>query len=1442
MQNWLPATQLRLDGNSDRDFNDIVFQIRGATGEAMSVEEATTKDWRQTDWGQQLLDAVKAEPNESDVATEKANRENNERRRIELQLPDTVWHTLQRAENLSSYDPEALAATQQWVIKVKSTQSLQELTNIFDAKNLGSTGYIPNTYVIEFPQQLTPQNIQQQLRQLENIELAYPFVDYQQKSRSLPNDALFSDQWHLQNQGQTGGTPGEDVNVLSAWSLGLTGKQVVIGIVDDGLQHSHPDLQPNYRADLSRDFNETIGGFGTYDLDPQPSNAWESHGTSVAGVAAAKGNNHIGVTGAAPNSFLAGLRLTADASTDLMEADALSYLNNSIHIYNNSWGPTDDGRTKKAPNPLAAMALHIGATQGRNGLGNIYVWSGGNGRESRDNVNYDGYANSRYTIAVAAIDSNGKQSFYSEPGAALLVSAYSNGNSSGITTTDLLGSDGSSPGDYTNNFGGTSSAAPLVSGVVALMLEANPTLTWRDVQKILLDTAKQNDPSDSDWKMNGAGRLVNHKYGFGAVDAGAAVNLAKSWQSLGTEIAVSSGALDIHSTIPDNNGTSRVSVVDIDEEITVETVEVIFDAQHALRGDLDVRLISPDGTVSVLAERHNDTGDHYDSWVFTSTRHWGESSKGEWKLQVTDRRTGTTGIWNSWQLNLYGTKPTVSLEATIPDAVEGGDSGEFTVTRTGNTKNPLTIHYDFGNAIHWSEPAAINGKDFEFLPGTVTIPAGSSSVKIPILTIDDKEIEWTDTVTLKLAKSDRYEVSSANSSTVKIWDNEKSRIQVYAEAFPAKPDAAHQSNYASEAGNTGTFLFRRLGDVREELNVNYSMTGTATSGVDYVELPGVIQFAPGQRDVNLSFTPLDDDAIEGEETAIFTVDPNSNYDILPGWGSRSTVIWDNDNKTTVNIFASKPNASEYGDIGQFTITRTGDTSQPLTVNYWEREWWLRSAPGEDYEHIPGTTMVDKHLDGTIVIPAGSSSVNIDIVPVDDNIVEPTERARLFLRESQEYTIGKNEEASVNILDNDSPKVQWQQQIGTSGYDYSQAVTIDRLGNAYIAGRTSSNIAGTHATSYDAWLSKYSSDGTQIWKQQLGTSGYDAAKSIVVDGAGNTYVAGWTDGSFDGSPASRDAWLAKYDVNGNLIWQKQLGSSSTANSKGYDISNGSIALGSDGSLFLTGLTYGDLAGSNQGDADAWVAKYDPNGTQQWVKQLGTSGWDEAKGIAVDSQGDLYIAGQTKGALGGNHQGDADAWVTKYDSQGNLLWKQQLGTQAEDSSQGVAIDENDRIYITGHTRSKIGDPFTGNPYELGDHRIQWAAIHGDRSALGGTYYGNADAWVAQYDRDGNLQWKRQLGTSQYDSASAVDTDRFGNVYLTGRTRGKLGTTHTGGDDIWVAKYNVNGALQWIQQLGTTGEDVSNDIAVGSAGLYITGSTSGSLSGTNKGGDDAWLLKLA
>jgi subtilisin family serine protease len=359
--------------------------------------------------------------------------------------------------------------------------------------------------------------------------------------------------------------------------------------------------------------------------------------------------------GAAFRAGLSGIRLIAAPTTDSDEATGISYRSDINHIYSNSWGPTDDGKRLEGPGNLAKLALENAIRNGRGAKGSIYVWAGGNGRTSGDNCNYDGWANSRYTIAVAAVDDTGKQAWYSEECSALVISAPSSGRTTSITTTDLLGTKGSSSSDCTSKFGGTSAAAPLVAGVVAQILSANPRLGWRDVQHILISTAKRVDITDSDWQRNGAGFYVSHKYGFGLVNADAATSLALRYTNKRPFNTLDSRVIRVGQNIPDNLAGSVTQEWRITSPLTVEHVEIIIDATHPARGDLVISLTSPYGTKSRLAEKRNDIKADYANWKFMSIFSWGESAQGVWKLTIQDSKPGNTGRLNSWQLIIYGT-------------------------------------------------------------------------------------------------------------------------------------------------------------------------------------------------------------------------------------------------------------------------------------------------------------------------------------------------------------------------------------------------------------------------------------------------------------------------------------------------------------------------------------------------------------------------------------------------------------------------------------------------------------------------------------------------------------------------------------------------------------------------------------------------------------------
>lgn len=257
------------------------------------------------------------------------------------------------------------------------------------------------------------------------VEHVEPVLKRKLAKRSVPNDPLFNQQWTLRNTGQNGATAGADINVVGVWAT-YKGTGITVGVIDDGLQYSHPDLAANANTAIDYDFRDN-------DDDPKPEggsgqnangepNA-DSHGTATAGVIAARGNNSIGAVGVAYEATLVGLRLIGGTAGDTQEGAALSHRNSDIHIYNNSWGPNDDGTVKGGAGTLALAALRNGVTSGRGGRGSIYVWAAGNGGAKLDNAGYDSYNGSIFTISVAALNDLGQRADYSERGACLVVTA-----------------------------------------------------------------------------------------------------------------------------------------------------------------------------------------------------------------------------------------------------------------------------------------------------------------------------------------------------------------------------------------------------------------------------------------------------------------------------------------------------------------------------------------------------------------------------------------------------------------------------------------------------------------------------------------------------------------------------------------------------------------------------------------------------------------------------------------------------------------------------------------------------------------------------------------------------------------------------------------------------------------------------------------------------------
>lgn len=576
---------------------------------------------------------------------------------------------------------------------------------------------------------------------------AEPLLARTMFKRALPGeeDPLDGDPaWHLKNLGIGGTQAGTDINVEEAWdSLGVTGAGVTIGIVDDGFETDHPDLDGKF-----------VDGYSWNDEDSTsiiPVLPTDDHGTAMAGLAAAIGDNPGDgtIVGVAYGADLVGLRLTGAPFDDLDEEQALGGRNgdfapsSTVDISCNLWGPSDLVTDLDGPKENVQKAIQKGVADGRGGNGIIYVWAGGNGAEVNDNSNYDGYANMPETIAVGAVEDGGDRAIYSERGANLVVSAPSGGGTNDLTTTNYRGvPEGDDPPVYPNpdtrsDISGTSASAALVSGVVAMMLEANPDLGWRDVQEILMKTAAKfpvtstvttkngtmlsdtavdfdvalgnggvyylvpddgenagmptrvaswdlNDlttiddfgsdatwtgaytiqslvaPSDAEWVLNAAGYHFNHNFGAGLVNASAAVKEATARGA--NVLDARDPSLFTYKYVGEAEktpGTECDYLVEIDlsgeDNYRVEHVQVNPLVVHERRSDLEIMLISPNGTQSVLAESHtNGTGQGIDFWPFMTVRNWGEGSQGIWLLRVRDTVPGVEGILNSFQFIVHG--------------------------------------------------------------------------------------------------------------------------------------------------------------------------------------------------------------------------------------------------------------------------------------------------------------------------------------------------------------------------------------------------------------------------------------------------------------------------------------------------------------------------------------------------------------------------------------------------------------------------------------------------------------------------------------------------------------------------------------------------------------------------------------------------------------------
>ncbi|BAY09297.1 S8 family serine peptidase [Calothrix sp. NIES-2098] len=538
-------------------------------------------------------------------------------------------------ENLFvKFDDEAEAST---------CEAILERYNLTIKRQLD---YARNAYFVSAPVNtgLAVFDLAERLLNEESVELCHPEL-----VRELRKRQVFPQQWHLKETTINGKTVNAHANVEAAWKFS-DGTGMTIAIIDDGVDIDHEEFRSSAKIVTPRDVTLKTN-------NPRPGDS-DDHGTACAGVAC--GNGNFGASGVAPKAKLMPIRfVSALGSQD--EADAFVWAaDNGADVISCSWGP-EDGDWRKPNDPLhkqkvplpdsTRLAMDYAFNKGRNGKGCVILFAAGNGNESVDN---DGYASYSKIIAVAACNDFGTKSAYSDFGNAVWCAFPSNhgypSQTTGIWTTDRTGAVGYNfgntrrgdlAGNYTNSFGGTSSACPGVAGVAALILSRNPNLRWDEVKDIIKRSCDRIDEAGGNYNANGH----SPSYGYGRVNAKKAVELALPPQP--EPVGIFKAVQDV--PIGDLQ-TSTLSLA-IANTNPIKSIKVEVDIEHTYIGDLVVALVPPAETGVLPIILHNRLGGATDNIKKTYDELntpdlatlKGQSPQGNWTLEVADKAKRDTG-------------------------------------------------------------------------------------------------------------------------------------------------------------------------------------------------------------------------------------------------------------------------------------------------------------------------------------------------------------------------------------------------------------------------------------------------------------------------------------------------------------------------------------------------------------------------------------------------------------------------------------------------------------------------------------------------------------------------------------------------------------------------------------------------------------------------------
>ncbi|HRZ79328.1 MAG TPA: SBBP repeat-containing protein [bacterium] len=389
---------------------------------------------------------------------------------------------------------------------------------------------------------------------------------------------------------------------------------------------------------------------------------------------------------------------------------------------------------------------------------------------------------------------------------------------------------------------------------------------------------------------------------------------------------------------------------------------------------------------------------------------------------------------------------------------------------------------------------------------------------------------------------------------------------------------------------------------------------------------------------------------------------------------------------------------------------------------------------------------------------------------------------------------------------------WIKQWGTGSEDTVLASAVDSEGNVFVSGYTS---YPPSQKLNDAFLIKWDSEGKQKWIKQWMLDENGSVESIGFDSKGNFYTVGSISNNetipCDSDGLCVDIVFTKWSSDGTKIWTKYYGTGD------WDYPNSMVVDKSD-NIFMTGETKGGLNGNeNAGREDIFLMKLDTDGSVIWTKQLGTEGYEYGTSVVVDDAGNIYVSGIGNNSLnGGQTKGEADLFVIKWNSEGEIVWTVQWGTDSDDRSESMAIDSDGNLYITG---------------------VTYRGLDGNTSA------GEYDVFITKLDSNGVKKWTKQWGTKNDEWGYSVTIDSSGSIFVTGTTQGSLdGETLVQWSDIFLSKFRPDGTFLWTKQWGSEENDAGYSIVTDLMdNIILMGTVSGSLEGNEYAGDkDIFVMK--